>query len=356
MLAKLTRQLGHRTDLAPAQIASAVQALTDDAVPAIDKADFLTALALKGETPEEIFAFVAELRARAVPVSVPAEVRAHGVLDVVGTGGDRLGTINLSSAAAIVAAAAGVAVAKHGNRAVTSKSGSADVLQALGLPTDLPAAAAAAMLRERGFVFLFAPLYHPAFRAIAPARKLCADRGQRTLFNLLGPLLNPARPDFQLMGVPSPEWCEPLARVLQLLGVLRGMVVCGEAGVRAGGQPIHLDEISSLGETTLASFHEGNPVQVSRLSPKEFPLQAARVEDLLGGDSAVNAAILRAILTGEDRGPKRDAVLLNAAGALFVAGRAASFYDGWVEAETLVDNGTVARKLAALTAPWPGTP
>ncbi len=354
MLAKLTRHLVQRTDLTPAQIAAAVEALTDDVVPTVDKADFLTALAMKGETPEEILAFAAELRTRAVPVAVPAEVRARGVLDVVGTGGDRLGTINLSTAAAIVAAAAGVPVAKHGNRAVTSRSGSADVLEALGIPTDLPAPVAAAMLRERGFVFLFAPLYHPAFRAIAPARKLCAERGQRTLFNLLGPLLNPARPDFQLMGVPRPEWCEPLARVLQWLGVRRGLVACGEAGRLASGQTIHLDEMSSLGETTVASFYDGSPIRVSRLSPAEFPLQVARIADLLGGDSAANAAGLRAILNGEDRGPKRDAVLLNAAGALFVAGKAASLYDGWVEAETLVDNGAVARKLATLTAPWPG--
>jgi anthranilate phosphoribosyltransferase len=351
MLEQLTAQLGRRLALAPGDIAPALAALADETLPAESKAAFLTALAAKGETAEEIYGFAAGLRERAVPVPVAAESRAGGVLDVVGTGGDRLGTINLSTAAALVAAAAGVPVAKHGNRAITSQAGSADVLAALGVPIELPPDVAARVLRERGFVFLLAPRYHPVFRAIAPARKLCAERGQRTLFNLLGPLLNPARPDFQLLGVPAPEWCEPFARVLQRLGVRRGLVVCGEAGVRADGRPVCLDEISSLGETTLAGFHETGPVRVSRLNPREFPLQAARLADLQGGESARNAACLRAVFSGEDRGPKRDAVLLNAAGALYVAGRAASLYDGWVEAAALLEGGAVARKLAELTAP-----
>lgn len=351
MLERLIPHLRAGAALAPADIASALDALTDEALPAEVKADFLTALAAKGETPEEIHGFAAGMRARAVPLEVPAEVRARGVLDVVGTGGDRLGTLNLSTAAALVAAAAGVPVAKHGNRAVTSRAGSADVLAALGVPIELPPVRAAQALQQHGFVFLLAPRYHPAFRAVAPARQLCAARGQHTLFNLLGPLLNPARPDFQLLGVPAPRWCEPFARVLQQLGVQRGLVVCGAAGRRADGSPAYLDEISPLGETTLASFLPGGPVQVHRLDPREFPLQAARVEDLQGGEDATNAAALRAIFTGADRGPRRDAVLLNAAGALLVAGRAASWYDGWVAAEALLDSGAVARKLEELTAP-----
>lgn len=351
MLERLTAQLHAGHALAAADIAAALDVLTDDTVPAETKAEFLIALAAKGETPEEILGFAAGLRERAIPLEVPAEVRARGVLDVVGTGGDRLGTINLSTGAALIAAAAGVPVAKHGNRAVTSQAGSADVLAALGVPTELPPVKAAQALHRHGFVFLLAPRYHPAFRGVAPARQLCAQRGRRTLFNLLGPLLNPARPDCQLLGVPEPRWCEPFARVLQQLGVRRGLVVCGEAGHRPDGSPVYLDEISTLGETTLAAYLPGGTVQVSRLNPKDFPLQAARVEDLRGGDAVSNAASLRAVFTGADRGPKRDALLLNAAGALWVAGRASSWSDGWVAAEALLDSGSVARKLEELTTP-----
>lgn len=351
MLAELIARLREGAPLSAAQIADALAALTDEALPVETKAEFLLALADKGETPEEIHGFAAGLRERAVPVPVSPETRARGVLDVVGTGGDRLGTINLSTAAALLAAAAGVPVAKHGNRAITSRSGSADVLAALGLPIELPPAEAAAVLERRGFVFLLAPRYHPAFRAVAPARQWCAARGRHTLFNLLGPLLNPASPDFQLLGVPEPRWCEPFARALQHLGIRRGLVVCGEAGPDAQGRPRYLDEISPLGETTVASYLPGGAVQVTRLNPRDFPLQVARLEDLQGADAAANADILRGIFAGTDRGPRRDAVLLNAAGALYVAGRAASFFDGWVEAEALLDSGAAARKLAELTAP-----
>ncbi len=351
MLDALTNRLRAGGGLHPNDILRALAALTDETLAPEPKADFLAALAERGETEEEIYGFAAGLRDRAVPLEVSPEVRATGVLDVVGTGGDRLGTLNLSTAAALIAAAAGVPVAKHGNRAITSRAGSADVLAALGVPIELPPTEAAQMLRDRGFVFLLAPRYHPAFRAIAPARRLCAERGQRTLFNLLGPLLNPARPDFQLLGVPAPDWCEPFARVLQRLGIRRGLVVCGQAGVRPDGSPAWLDEVSPLGDTVVATFHETDPVQTWRLSPQEFPLQATQLADLLGADGPGNAATLRRIFAGQDRSPRRDAVLLNAAAALWVAGRAASFFDGWVEAEALLDSGAVSRKLEELTAP-----
>jgi anthranilate phosphoribosyltransferase len=348
MLTRLTARLRTGESLAPADIAGAITALTDDATGPEPKAEFLSALATKGETVEEIYGFAAGLRERAVPVTVSPDVRARGVLDVVGTGGDRLGTINLSTAAALLATAAGVPVAKHGNRAVTSKSGSADVLAALGVPTELPASEAAGVLQQRGFVFLLAPRYHPAFRAIAPARKLCAERGQRTLFNLLGPLLNPARPDAQLLGVPAPAWCEPFARVLQRLGLRRGLVVCGEAGPRPDGTVACLDEVSPLGPTTLAGFEGDGPVRVTRLLPSQLPLQPVKLEDLVGGEATENARELRRIFSGDERGPRRDAVVLNAAAALFVAGRAASIHAGWDLACEVLDSGAVTRKLALL--------
>src|SRR5439155_7462405 len=185
-------------------------------------------LASKGETTEEIAAFACELRAKSIKPPLDLETRSREILDVCGTGGDRLNTFNISTTVALICAAAGVTVAKHGNRAITSQAGSADVLEALGIRIDLAPAEAAASLRERHFAFFFAPHYHPAFKQIAPARKLCADRGQRTIFNFLGPLLNPARPSAQLIGVPRPELCEPVARVLESLGPRRGWVGCGE--------------------------------------------------------------------------------------------------------------------------------
>jgi len=353
MISEMAAFVAGGDELSHDQIAVAVRELTDETVAAEAKADFLAALARKGETPEEISAFASELRARAVSLPVPAAVREAGILDVVGTGGARAGTLNLSTAAALIAAAAGVVVAKHGNRAITSKSGSADVLQALGVPIELSPEQAAAMLEQRGFAFLFAPLYHPAFRAIAPARKLCAERGQRTLFNLLGPLLNPARPAFQLMGVPAPAWCDPLARALQRLGVRRGLVVCGHAGSHPDGTPIHLDEVSPVGATAMTAFEAGQPVQAGSLSCRDFPVQPASLDDLRGGDAAANARQIRRIFAGEERGPQRDAVLLNAGAALFVAGRATSIREGWAQAEAVVDRGDATRKLAELAGPGP---
>ncbi|MGH7980622.1 MAG: anthranilate phosphoribosyltransferase, partial [Limisphaerales bacterium] len=192
----------------------AVDELADERVPTEVKADFLAALAGKGETPGEIAAFAGALRAKAIEPPLDGEVRSREILDVVGTGGDRLGTFNISTAAALICAAAGVTVAKHGNRAITSQAGSADVLQALAIQIHLTPPEAVRSMRERNFAFFFAPDYHPAFKNIAAARKLCAERGVRTIFNLLGPLLNPVRPSAMLMGVPRPELCEPMARVL----------------------------------------------------------------------------------------------------------------------------------------------
>jgi len=226
VLDQFIQLLNGRQSLDSTQCARAVEALAEETVAVDLKADFLTAMAKKGETPEEIAAFARALREKSVPLPLDPETRNREILDIVGTGGDRLGTFNISTAAAIVCAAAGVTVAKHGNRAVTSQAGSADVLEALGIRIDLSPEEAARALRDRHFAFFFAPAYHPAFKHIAAARKLCAERGQRTVFNLLGPLLNPARPSAMLIGVPRPEFCEPIARVAQSLQIRRAMVVC----------------------------------------------------------------------------------------------------------------------------------
>ena len=326
----------------------AVQEIVDENVPAALKADFLCHLALKGETVREIAAFAGALREKAIePPLDPAWRNTHEILDVCGTGGDRLNTFNISTTVAIICAAAGVPVAKHGNRAITSQAGSADVLEALGININLPPAEAARSLRERNFAFFFAPSYHPTFKHIGPARKLCADRGQRTIFNFLGPLLNPARPGAQLVGVPRPELCEPLAHVLQSLGAHRGMVVTGK--VPGADNVVHyLDELSTLGQNTVAEFYQERGFTSSVLDPNHFPLQPATLADLAGGNRDTNAGIVRRILHGDERGPKRDAVLLNAAAGLFVAGRARTLSEGWDLAAGLIDGGQAAKKLAEL--------
>jgi anthranilate phosphoribosyltransferase len=360
----LTKQLAAAEPLADGQVRQAVEWLADETIAAPAKVDFLIAFAQKGETPVEIAAFARAMREKSISPPLDEVTRAGEILDIVGTGGDRLGTFNLSTTAAILCAAAGVTVAKHGNRAVTSQAGSADVLEALGIRIDLTPEAAARSLRDRKFAFFFAPNFHPAFKHIALARKLCADRGQRTIFNLLGPLLNPTHPSAMVLGVPRKELCEPFAHVLQTLGVRRAMVVCGKVsasvlgGVMVGNQGetkeatgisgAFLDELSTLGENTIAEFYQERGFTVSTTLPEQFPLQPATLVDLLGGDKFQNAEIVRRILGGEERGPKRDAVLLNAGAALFVAGKTKSLAAGWDLAGATIDSGSARAKLKEL--------
>ena len=349
MLASLVKQLAAAQTLAAAQVHAAVELLADEKIPAASKAEFLIALAQKGESPDEIAAFARALRAKSVPLPLAPNWReSREILDIVGTGGDRLGTFNISTTSAILCAAAGVAVAKHGNRAVTSQAGSADVLEALGIRIDLTPAEAVRALQEKNFAFFFAPNFHPAFKHIAPARKLCAERGQRTIFNFLGPLLNPARPSAMLVGVPRAELCEPLAKVLQTLGVRRGMVVTGKIGNQKSEIGNAIDELSTLGENFVAEFYHQRGFTASGLALENFPLQPATLADLLGGDKFQNADITRRILGGAERGPKRDAVLLNAGAALFVAGKTKSLAEGWELAAETIDSGRAKTKLEEL--------
>ncbi len=350
MLEPLILQLAAAEALTEAQIAVAIEQLVNESVAVGTKADFLRHLALKGETPAEIAAFARELRGRAIQPELDGDLRSGEILDVVGTGGDRLSTFNISTTVALIAAAAGVKVAKHGNRASTSLIGSADVIEGLGIPYDLGPQEAVQSLREHGFAFFFAPKYHPAFRHIIPARKLCAECGQSTIFNFLGPLLNPAKPSAALIGVPRPDLCEPLAQVLQALGVRRAMVVCGTVTDDEGAVR-YLDELSPLGPTTIAEFYQEHALTSSTLSPETFSLQPTTLSDLRGGDREVNVGIIRRILANDERGPKRDAVLLNAAAALFVAGRTRSLAEGWELADRVIANGDADRKLKELQQP-----
>ncbi len=360
MLKSFTVQLVAGIPLARPQVAEAVTHLFGEQASAEVKADFLIALAQKGETAEEIAAFAGALRDRAVTPPLDAETRNREILDVCGTGGDRQNTFNISTTVAIVAASAGITVAKHGNRAITSQAGSADVLEALGIRIDLTPDEAARSLREHQFAFFFAPNYHPAFKHIGAARRLCAERGERTIFNFLGPLLNPARPSAQLVGVMHPHLCEPMAQVLRSLQVRRGLVVSGQVRSKAPGAPKgladaaeHLDEFSTLGANTVAEFYHDRGFSASVLSLEGFPLQSATLADLAGGDRAANAAIVRRLISGENRGPKRDAVLLNTGAALFVAGKVRSLTEGWNLAAQLIDSGAAQAKLAELAADGP---
>jgi len=345
MLSDLTRSVAEGNSLAREQVPQAVAALVDESIPVEAKAEFLTALAAKGETAEEIAGFARELLDRSIPVPFPDGFReSREVLDVCGTGGDRLNTFNISTTVALVCAAAGVPVAKHGNRAITSKSGSADVLEALGIPVTLSPEEAARSIVDHGFAFLFAPVFHPAFKGIGPARTLCAQRGTRTLFNFLGPLVNPARPTAQLLGVSRSELVEPMARTLQSLGLRRAMVVSGE--VAGHGT---LDELSTLGTNLVAEFYHDRAFSRSEWSPRDCPVAPATLADLAGGGREENAAIIRRLLAGEDRGPRRDAVLLNASAALFVAGHVRSMVEGWDLALAVLSDGRAARKLRDLS-------
>lgn len=334
----LTTKLLTGANLSRDDVAAAMAALLDDKFADDDKAGFLTALAQKGETAEEIAAFALELRARAVDPQITGDL-----LDIVGTGADMAHTFNISSCVIFIAAAAGMAVAKHGNRAITSKCGSADVLASLGANIELPPDAARRCLAETGLTFFFAPLYHPSFKKIAPVRKKLAERKQRTLFNILGPLVNPARPTHQVIGVFDRSLVAKYAQVLRLLGVRHALVVHGDG----------LDEFTTLGPNHVAELW-GNRIEESVKTfpyrPSDIQVSAPTLKHLAGDDPATNAQIVRNVLTGDDRGPKRDIVLLNAAAALVVAEKVPDFATGWTLAAELIDSGAARAKLAAFVA------
>ena len=292
---------------------------------------FLMALRIRGETVNEITGAVRIMRAKAVAVSAPADA-----IDVVGTGGDASGTYNISTAAAIVVASCGVPVAKHGNRALSSRSGAADVLAALGVNIDADVALVEHAIREAGIGFMMAPRHHSAMRHVAGPR---AELGTRTIFNILGPLSNPAGVKRQFTGAFAREWIEPMARVLGNLGAERAWVVHGSDG---------LDEMTTTGASFVAELSDGE-VRTFEVSPADAGLGEARPEDLKGGDAETNAAALSALLGGE-AGPYRDVVLYNAAGALIVAGKADDLKDGVGRAAAAVDEGRAAATLEHLVA------
>ncbi len=308
-------------------------------------AALLVALHMKGETVEEIVGFAEAIRAAAIPLELHAnsvldqsgtgrDALRDSLIDTCGTGGDASGTFNISTATAFVAAGAGVRVAKHGNRSVTSKCGSADVMEALGVNIQLPAAQIAACLEQVGIAFLFAPTMHSAMKHVQTARR---ELRLRTVFNLLGPLTNPARATCQVVGVYSADLVEKLAEALCMLGLHRALVVHGSDG---------LDEITITGPTRVGEVRDGQ-VHTYEVTPEEFGLQRGTLEDISGGDAARNAALIHEVLSGE-KSARRDVVLLNAAAALVAAGRADHLRDAVPLAANAIDSGAALARLQAL--------
>jgi anthranilate phosphoribosyltransferase len=320
---------GRPLDLEQARLAFEIM-MAGDATPA-QMGGLLMALRVRGETVEEITGGALAMRDRMTRIAAPEDV-----IDTCGTGGDGSGSYNISTAAALVVAACGVPVAKHGNRALSSKTGSSDVLSALGVDIEAPMAVIEQAIRTIGIGFMMAPRHHGAMRHVAGPR---LELGTRTIFNLLGPLSNPAGARRQLMGVFAREWVEPLARVLARVGSRRAWVVHGADG---------LDELTTTGITYVAELIEGE-VRTFEVTPEEAGLPLARPEELKGGDPAYNAGALRALLAGE-RGAYRDIVLLNAAAALIVAGRVGGLAEGVAEAAEAVDRGAAAKVLDRLVA------
>ena len=293
----------------------------------VQKSAYLTALSMKGETIDEITASAAGMRAHCIKL-----LHNMDVLEIVGTGGDGANSFNISTTSAMVIAAAGVPVAKHGNRAASSKSGAADVLEALGVKIDLPPERSAELLKEIQICFLFAQNYHIAMKYVAPIRK---ELGIRTVFNILGPLSNPAGANMELMGVYEQELVEPLAQVMAKLGVVRGMVVYGQD---------KLDEISMSAPTSVCEIRDGW-FQSYEITPEQFGYTRCSKEELAGGTPEENAEITKSILRGEERGAKRCAVCLNAGAAIYIAGKAQSMEEGVRMAERIIDDGSAMKKL-----------
>jgi len=335
ILAQLGKKLKESEDLAPEEVDSAVESLADERVSDGEKASFLTALHEKGESPGEIAAFASAFRSRASSPGAGVLGMAGDAIDFVGTGGDRSGAFNISTTVSFILASAGVRVIKHGNRGATSKSGSADLLESLGFPLEAGPAVLEESLRELNFCFLFARSYHPAYKAIVPVRTALAEKGQRTVFNLLGPLINPARPGYQVMGVYGRHLVEPVAGAMGKLGILRGLAVHGEVD---GGHA--MDKLTTAGRNHVRGVGEWDGF-VATWNPEEFGLERGRLEDLRGGDAGENLAILDAILDNRAPPALQGTILFNAAAGLWVMNKSKSLGEGIDLAGDLLGSGRV---------------
>ena len=327
MIKEAIIKLSKKQDLAYAEAEAVMDEIMSGQATPVQMSAYLTALALKGETIDEITASAAGMRAHCIKL-----LHNLDVLEIVGTGGDGSNSFNISTTSSLVIAAGGVPVAKHGNRAASSKSGAADVLEALGVKITLTPERSAEILKKINICFLFAQNYHIAMKYVAPIRK---ELGIRTVFNILGPLSNPAGANMELMGVYEQSLVKPLAQVMANLGVNRGMVVYGQDS---------LDEISMCAPTSVCEIRDGKFTSYE-ITPEQFGYERCEKGALTGGTPAENAEITKAILKGEEKGSKRQAVCLNAGAALYIAGKAASIEEGVKLAESLIDNGAALKKL-----------
>ena len=327
MIKEAIIKFSKKQDLAYAEAEAVMDEIMSGQATPVQMSAYLTALALKGETIDEITASAAGMRAHCIKL-----LHNLDVLEIVGTGGDGSNSFNISTTSSLVIAAGGVPVAKHGNRAASSKSGAADVLETLGVKITLTPERSAEILKKINICFLFAQNYHIAMKYVAPIRK---ELGIRTVFNILGPLSNPAGANMELMGVYDQSLVEPLAQVMANLGVNRGMVVYGQDS---------LDEISMCAPTSVCEIRDGKFTSYE-ITPEQFGYERCEKGALTGGTPAENAEITKAILKGEEKGPKRQAVCLNAGAALYIAGKAASIEEGVKLAESLIDSGAALKKL-----------
>ena len=327
MFTALIEKVARHEDLTATEAAAAMHEVMEGRVAPAPLAALLTALVMKGERPAEIVGFARAMRDHSVKLTAPLA----DVFDTCGTGGDRSGTFNISSAAAVVIAACGVTVAKHGNRSISSQCGSADVFERLGVNIGAAPAVVERTLHDAGIAFFFAPTFHPSMRHAASTRR---EVGVRTAFNLLGPLTNPAGATRQIVGVPRPELTELLARALLMLGSTRAWVVHGADGI---------DEISTTGYTKVSECRDGS-VHTFYIHPSDFGMTKASPDELTGGDADRNATIVRDILSGAHGAPRR-VVVLNAAAGLFVAGRVNSIADGIATAVNAIDSGAARNVL-----------
>lgn len=327
MIKEAILKLAKKEDLSYQEAEAVMNEIMGGEASPVQMSAYLTALSLKGETIDEITASASGMRAHCIKL-----LHDMDVLEIVGTGGDGSNSFNISTTASLVIAAGGVPVAKHGNRAASSKSGAADVLEALGVNISISPEKSAELLKKINICFLFAQNYHIAMKYVAPIRK---ELGIRTVFNILGPLSNPAGANMELMGVFDEPLVEPLAQVMAKLGVVRGMVVYGQD---------KLDEISMSAPTTVCEIKDGW-FQSYELTPEQFGYTRCEKKELVGGTPEENAAITKAILKGEERGAKRQAVCLNAGASLYITGKAATMEAGVRMAEDLIDSGAALAKL-----------
>jgi anthranilate phosphoribosyltransferase len=331
MITDFIQKMIDRTDLTEQEARAAMEEIMAGQATDAQIAGFLTALRMKGETAQELVGFARVMREKAEPLW---DGEIPDVLDTCGTGGDRSGTFNISTATAFVAAAAGLRVAKHGNRSATSRCGSADVLEALGLDIQMPIERLRRAIKDAGMGFLFAPRFHASMKHVMPTR---SQLKVRTVFNILGPLANPAAARFQVVGVFSPDIMELMANALRGLNIEHAFVVHGANG---------MDEVSISSRTHVVEMHRGE-IRQFVISPEDFGLTSVKIEAILGGDAAENAKIIESIFSGE-RGPRRDVVLLNSAPAMVAGGAAKTWKEGLQLAAQAIDSGAALKKLREL--------